>query len=43
MWSDEPITLDKALVTADGLDSLPAFVDQLVKSFTDAAQVKKAA
>jgi len=43
IWSEEPITIDKALVTADGLDNLQAFVEQLVKSFTDAAQVKKAA
>jgi protease I len=43
IWSEEPITIDKSLVTADGLDNLQGFVDQLVKSFTDAAQVKKAA
>jgi protease I len=43
VWSDEPLTIDKALLTADGLDTLPAFVDQLVKAFSEAAQVKKAA
>jgi len=41
--SEEPVAVDKTLVTAQGLDALPAFVEQVVKVFTEAAQVRKAA
>lgn len=42
-WSEEQVVVDKALVTANGPDALPAFVEQAVKVFAEAAQVKKAA
>jgi protease I len=41
--SEEPVVVDKTLVTAQGIDALPAFVEQVVKVFTEAAQVRKAA
>lgn len=41
--SDEPVVVDKALVTARGLDALPSFVESTVRVFGEAAQVRKAA
>lgn len=40
---DEPLVVDGLTVTARGLDELPAFVEQVLKIFGDAATVKKAA
>ncbi|AWK87754.1 DJ-1/PfpI family protein [Azospirillum thermophilum] len=41
--SDDPLVVDPITVTALGHDELPAFVEQVVKLFTDAAQMRKAA
>lgn len=41
--SDEAVVTDKHLVTGHGLDNLMSFVEQVVKTFTEAAQIKKAA
>jgi protease I len=43
VWSEEPVAVDKVLVTARGNDDLTAFVEQVVKVFSEAAQVRKAA
>jgi protease I len=43
VWSEDQVVADKFLVTAQGLDSLPEFVEQVVKVFSEAAQVRKAA
>lgn len=44
VWSeDETVVVDRSLVTAQGQDVLAAFVDQVVKTFVEGAQVKKAA
>jgi protease I len=43
VWSEDAVTVDKTLVTARGNDDLTAFVEQVVKVFTEAAQVRKAA
>lgn len=40
---DESVAVDKNLVTGRDLENLPAFVEQVVKSFTESASVKKAA
>ena len=42
-WSDEPVVVDKVLVTARDADALDAFAEHLVRVFAEAAQVKKAA
>jgi protease I len=42
-WTDEPVVVDKMLVTSKDIETLPAFVEQVVKVFSEAAQVKKAA
>ena len=41
--SDEAVVVDGVTLTARGPDDVPAFVEQLMKVFGEAAQVKKAA
>jgi protease I len=41
--AEETLVVDGALVTARGLDDLPAFVQQVVKAFAEAVAVRKAA
>ena len=40
---EEPVAVDKNLITGYDQDNLPAFVEQVVKSFLEAVSVKKAA
>ncbi len=42
-WIAEPITLDGPVLTARDAEVLPAFVEQLLKLFAEANQLKKAA
>lgn len=41
--SDEPLVVEGVTVTARGVDEVPAFVEQVVKVFGEAATVRKAA
>ncbi|MGQ9368731.1 DJ-1/PfpI family protein [Azospirillum sp. ST 5-10] len=41
--TDEPLVAGDTLITARSVDDLPAFVEQVVKGFTEAAAMKKAA
>jgi protease I len=42
-WVEDPLTLDGPVLTARDAESLPAFVEQLLKLFAEANQLKKAA
>ncbi|MEI6556929.1 MAG: DJ-1/PfpI family protein [Rhodospirillaceae bacterium] len=42
-WTEDPVVLDGALLTARDVESLPDFVDQMLKLFAESHQVKKAA
>jgi len=42
-WQDEPVVIDDALVTAKGHEALEQFTLELVRVFTEAAQMKRAA
>ncbi|WP_029009474.1 DJ-1/PfpI family protein [Azospirillum halopraeferens] len=41
--SEEPLVVGDTLITARSVDDLPAFVEQVVKAFGEAASLKKAA
>lgn len=43
VWLDEPVVVDGPLVTGRDVDALSAFLEQMLKLFTEANQVKKAA
>lgn len=43
VWSDESLVVDRQIVTARGQEVLPEFVEQMLKVFAEALQVKKAA
>ncbi len=42
-WTDEPVVVDDTLVTAKGHEALDTFVAELVRVFTDYAEMKRAA
>jgi len=42
-WSEDTVSVDGTLVTAQSAEDLSGFVGQVLKVFTDAFQVKKAA
>ena len=42
-WLDEPIATDRNLLTGRNAESLPAFIEQMLRIFSEANQLKKAA
>lgn len=42
-WSEEPVAVDTGLVTAQSAEDLTAFVDETLRVFGEAVQLKKAA
>ncbi|MDR3515880.1 MAG: DJ-1/PfpI family protein [Azospirillaceae bacterium] len=42
-WQDEPIVVDRFVVSCQGPDHLAAFIEQVTKTFVEFAELKKAA
>lgn len=43
VWSEEPIVVDRVLLTAQGASQMEAFIEQMLKVFAEGPQVRKAA
>ncbi|CAK0743390.1 Peptidase C56 [Azospirillaceae bacterium] len=43
VWSESPLEIDGPLLTANGLETLPDFIEQMLKLFAESVQLKKAA